>query len=277
MSIINIFELKIMKTKILEKKKQIFKAAELILSQKGLANTSIAEIANKAGITDSLIYNYFKSKEDLLFSVAARRAQYFNESLREQLQGIFDPMSKLSKMVWFHLYFNNTHPEHLRLLLFECRSNRNFYKHKAYTYVRNYARIMRGIFKDGVKQKVFREDVNLYLARDIIFGLLDWENLDYITSSESKELVPDFQDILNLIIPMLVSKAIESDEQLDKSTHILLAAESVFAEKGYSKEPRASARGIKNRILVVEEFFPHVYGTLYSSLSSHLSLCLQRF
>ena len=136
-------------------------------------------------------------------------------------------------MLWFHLYFNNTHPEHLRLLLFECRSNRNFYKHQAYTYVRDYAGIMRGILEDGIKEKAFREDVNVYLARDVIFGLLDLENLDYVTSSGSREPVPDFEDILNLIIPMLASKAMKSDGQLDKPTRILLAAESVFAEKGY--------------------------------------------
>jgi len=51
---------------------QILNAAEEVMSEKGLQNSSIAEIAKKAEVTDSLIYNYFKGKEDLLFSIPGR-------------------------------------------------------------------------------------------------------------------------------------------------------------------------------------------------------------
>jgi len=212
---------------------QILDAAEEIMSEKGLQSSSIAEIAEKAGVTDSLIYNYFKGKEDLLFSIPGRRMQEVLKNLMEQLQGIPDPVSRLSKMIWFHLYFNDTYRGYARLLLLECRSKRNFYKHKAYALIRQYSGVLLGILKDGAEKNVFRSDVDMRLVRDMIFGVLDWENLSCLAAQEIKETVPDLEGILTLILPMINVK--ESHMELDKPTRILSSAESVFAEKGYAQ------------------------------------------
>ena len=69
-----------------KKIEQILNAAEEIMSEKGLKDSSIAEIAKRAGITDSLIYNYFNGKEDLLFSIPGRRMKEVLKDLSEQLQ-----------------------------------------------------------------------------------------------------------------------------------------------------------------------------------------------
>jgi TetR/AcrR family transcriptional regulator, fatty acid metabolism regulator protein len=211
--------------------KQILDAAEEIMSEKGPQNSSIAEIAKKASIADSLIYNYFQGKEDLLFSIPGRRMEEVLKNLAEQLQGIPDPISRLSKMIWFHLYFNDTYRGYARLLLLECRSKRNFYQHKAYTLIRHYAGVLLGILEDGAENNAFRSDVDMRLVRDMIFGVLDWEGLSCLAAQEIKETVPDLESILSLILPMINVK--ESHIDLDKPTRILRSAESVFAEKGY--------------------------------------------
>jgi TetR/AcrR family transcriptional regulator, fatty acid metabolism regulator protein len=210
---------------------QILDAAEEIMSEKGLQSSSIAEIAKKAGVADSLIYNYFHGKEDLLFSVAGRRIKDFLKDLSEHLQGIPDSTSRLSKMIWFHLSFNDTYRGYARLLLLECRSKRSFYRHKAYALIRQYAGVLLGILKDGVEKNAFRSDVDMRLVRDMIFGVLDWENLSCLAAQEIKETVPDLEGILSLILPMINVK--ESHMELDKPNRILRSAESVFAEKGY--------------------------------------------
>lgn len=214
---------------------QILGAAEEIMSQKGLAHSSIAEIAKRAAITDSVIYNYFKGKEDLLFSVAGRRIREFVQELSEQLQGIIEPLSKLSKLMWFHLHFNDTYRDYARLLILECRSNRNLYKHEAYSYIRQYAGVLLGVLESGVEKGVFRSDVNMRLVRDIIFGVLDWENLSCLAAQEIENATPDLEDILALIIPMIAIPPKGRQTELDKSNRILRAAERVFAEKGYTQ------------------------------------------
>lgn len=213
---------------------QILDAAEEILSEKGLDKSSIAEIARKAGVTDSLIYNYFKGKEDLLFSIPERKMiAVLDEYVTEQLQGIIDPISKLSKLIWAHLHFNDTYREYSRLLLLECRSNRNFYQHNAYTLIRKYAGILLSILEEGAKKQVFRADINMRLVRDIIFGVLDWETLSCLASQEIESTLQNFEDILGLILPMITIQTGSTHRELDKTTQILRAAEKIFADKGY--------------------------------------------
>ena len=52
---------------------RILSAAEEVMSEKGLARSSISEIARKAGVADSVIYQYFKGKTGPAL-LCARRA-----------------------------------------------------------------------------------------------------------------------------------------------------------------------------------------------------------
>jgi AcrR family transcriptional regulator len=49
-----------------EKRQLILDAALIVFAKKGYHSASIANIASEAGISKGLIYNYFKSKEDIL-------------------------------------------------------------------------------------------------------------------------------------------------------------------------------------------------------------------
>lgn len=51
------------------KKKLIMETALELFANEGFHTTSISKIATKAGISKGLIYNYFKSKEDLLSQI----------------------------------------------------------------------------------------------------------------------------------------------------------------------------------------------------------------
>ena len=115
---------------------RILSAAEEVMSAKGLARSSISEIARKAGVADSVIYQYFKGKQDLLFTVPAERMNEVLALLVEQLSGIEDVQSQLRKMIWFHLRYNDSHRGYARLLLLECRSSKAFYDTPAYSLVR---------------------------------------------------------------------------------------------------------------------------------------------
>ena len=225
---------------------KILCAAEEIMPEKGLQNSSIAEIAKRAEVTDSLIYKYFEGKEDLLFSIPGKRMKEVLRNLVEHLQGIPDPISRLSKMIWFHLHFNDTYRGYASLLLLECRSNRNFYQHRAYGLIRQYAGIMIGILKDGVKKQIFRSDVDMNIIRDIIFGVLDWEGLSCLASQEIKETTPDLEHILGLVLPMIIIGNKSEHTELYKPKRILRAAESVFAEKGYTQSTISEIAKIAN-------------------------------
>jgi Transcriptional regulator len=54
-----------------EKKKIILDAALKLFANKGYSATSISQIAEAANISNGLMYNYFKSKEELLTDIVA--------------------------------------------------------------------------------------------------------------------------------------------------------------------------------------------------------------
>ena len=218
------------------KKKEIIKAAQRVLATKGISDSSISEIAQIAGVTDSIIYHYFKNKEDLLFWALADRMKAIRDELELHLEGILDPVSKLGKMIWYHLYIYDLDPEDTRVLknlLFECRSRKNFYSHEGYKILRSYTGILMRILNEGIKTGVFNKHINPVLVRDIIFGLLDEESLSCYAAHNIEKTMPDFPEIIELVLAMVLDSSKEERDQTDKKIKIMRAAEKVFAEKGF--------------------------------------------
>lgn len=215
------------------KRARILAAAEEIMSVKGLSNSTIAEIAQSADVVESVIYQFYRGKEDLLLSIPGERMKEVLAQLEEQLQGIRDPESQLSKMIWFHLSYNDTHPGYSRILLLECRSSKDFYQSPAYTLVKQYARILYGILQKGVQDGRFRHDLDIPLTRDIILGTLNEETITSLAREEIANTRPDFDDLVSLVYAMIKPRVTE--ESMSKGDRILMAAEKVFAEKGFNK------------------------------------------
>ena len=216
-----------------QKKAKIIKAAEALIAERGIADTTIAKVARKAQVADSLVYKHFKNKEDLLFSIANMRMEEALNEFHEALQGIRDPMSCLSKIVWHGLRYNDLHPGYVRILLFDCRSNSNFYRSYGYELLRKHSRITTNILEDGVRQGVFRRDLNTGLVRDIIYGIFDLEAISCLATGEIKRSIDDFEDIMALLMPMVCAS--EQDFDIPAREKILLAAEKTFARSGFNK------------------------------------------
>lgn len=217
-----------------DRKEKILRSAESIMSRKRLADTKISEIAHQAGIADSVIYQYFKGKEDLLFAVTHERMKDVLFLLKEHLQGILDPASMISKLVWFYLSYHDAHPGYARTLLLQCRSSKDFYSTPGYSLIREFSRILVDILKKGVAEGVFFSGLNVGLARDIILGALDSVSINSLLLNETDKGANDHNDIMALIIPMLTYE-LKSNEERPKSERILIAAEKVFSEKGFNK------------------------------------------
>jgi len=250
-------------------KTKILEVAEKLISEKGVCGTTIASVAQDAGIADSLVYKYFKGKEDLLFSIAFKRLQQAIVEFDEALQGIKDAASRLSRMVWYSLRYNDHYPGYTRTLLFECRSNPNFYTSPAYELLRKHAAITMGILRQGVEDGFFRADVDMRLVRDIIYGTLDFETIGTIAAAEVDESIHDFDAIMGLIIPMITTAGPPSD--VSREEKLLAAGEAVFAAYGFEKATISEIA----RVAETPE------GTLYDYFKSKeellLSIPLKRF
>jgi AcrR family transcriptional regulator len=80
-------------------KELLLRVAVDLFSQKGYLNTSIRDIATKAGIASSIIYHYFRDKEEMLFEIINSTTQDLMQSLRETEEKIKDPEECLREML----------------------------------------------------------------------------------------------------------------------------------------------------------------------------------
>lgn len=249
----------------LSPKKRILSAGEEIMAETGL-NAKISHIASRAGVSDSVLYHYFKNKEDLLFSIAEERLRDLRETMEEQLLGLNDPLSRLRKLFFFRLHYLEKNKNYGNLLMFECRSNMAFYSHPAFVQARWFMALLGEILKDGIKTEVFRKDLNIWLVRDAVFGLLDLANIHMLLGRDSESTLR-FEDLFSLIEPMIMNRPGQQALSPDKRQRILRAAESLFAEKGYENatiQEIATAAGVGDG--TVYDYFKNKEDVLFSTL-----------
>lgn len=259
---------------------KILTAAEALISEKGIHATTIADIAGEAGIADSLLYQHFKGKEELLFAAAHERFSEAVDLLSDHLEGIGDAWARLTKMVWYSLKYNDRHPGYVRILLFECRSNQNFYRTPAYQLMRKHTGILRGIVEQGVAAGVFRNGVQSALMRDIIYGVIDFEAISCLARKEITETCDDLEDILGLLRAMLFPRA--GEEEPTKEDRILQAAETLFARHGYTGTKVADIARLANVAEgTVYEYFKNKEGLLLAiparRFNTHVKLLPETF
>jgi len=107
---------------IMDKKTLILKAAVSVMEQKG-PEAKISEIAAAASVNNSVIYHYFKDKEDLLFCAVGEHVRSTNDAFVEHLKQVVDPVSRLKALIREQLHYHDTHPNYTKYTLFYCRSN----------------------------------------------------------------------------------------------------------------------------------------------------------
>ncbi len=248
------------------KKQLILNVAVEIMSRKGIDST-IAEIAAASGVTDSVLYHYFKNKEDLLFHAAGEHLKTGIQDLHKHLSGIGTPSGRLRKFIWFQLFYHDTNPQYANFTIFECRSKKNFFRHEAFEHFRQWTRVLRGIMEDGQKECEFPKDLNIVVARDMILGLLDMENIQFFTGLQEREARDDLDEILDLLHPILTAHPQKRNEKMGR---ILFAAEDIFARKGYDRATVAEiARVAQVAEGTIYEYFRNKEDLLYSVMQFH--------
>jgi TetR/AcrR family fatty acid metabolism transcriptional regulator len=100
--------------------------------------------------------------------------------------------------------------------------------------IRRYAHILTDILREGVREGIFRPDVNLTLIRDLIFGLLDFQAITCLVTREIPEATLDHEQCMCLIERILLSQNTAEIENYGKRHSILSSAIKVFSEKGYN-------------------------------------------
>jgi AcrR family transcriptional regulator len=142
----------------------ILKGAESIFAKKGFHEATISEIAKKSKVSEATIYEYFSSKEELLFSIPAQTTH---------LKYIQGAASKLRFLIYRHLGLYAENPDYANIVMLILKGHRNFQKTDAYKIVQSTARITTQVLEEGIQNGEFRSDIKPHLVRAMIWGTVE--------------------------------------------------------------------------------------------------------
>ena len=186
-------------SKKIAKRQAIIESAIEVFGKNHFRKASISEIARKAGVAEGTIYQYFKHKEDLFFSIPIEKTKEFCRDLDLHLEGITGALNKIRKFVWCYLYFFQANPEYSRTLMLEMRVNKSFSKAKAFKSFKPFTNKILEIIEEGRKEGVVRQDVNVYLLRQLILGVLEHMVTRWLLKGEKYDLVRYYEEVCALV------------------------------------------------------------------------------
>lgn len=150
----------------------IRKAIDLFY-HRGYADTPIREIGAKAGISNSLLYHYFKNKQEILFEIINTASQDLIATLLEIENRISDPLECLREMLIAHtVHFSIKRKKESKILVEELYWLRG----KQKDIIKNAQREIYGIYMRKHKQLEtlgVLNEIDLTVLNFSIFGVIN--------------------------------------------------------------------------------------------------------
>ena len=168
---------------------KIVASLKTLLAEKDFGAITTAEIAKTAGVTEALIYKYFKDKRDLLHQILSEYLEQYRAQITYDLKGIKGAFNKLRKLIWSHINVYATNRVFAKILLIEVRNYPDYYKSETYERVREYSDIVLRIIEEGIRNGEIRDDISPKLIRYGILGSIEQICLSGITFN--REIDPD--------------------------------------------------------------------------------------
>lgn len=152
---------------------KIINAMRELLEERNLNSITISDIAVTAGVTEGLIYKYFKDKRDLLHYVLKEHYEVFLLQIKRDLKGLEGALNKLRKIIWSSIERYANHRVFARIILLEVRNSDEYFKSEAYELVREFNRIIIDIIEQGIENSEIRQGLSSSYIRNAIFGTIE--------------------------------------------------------------------------------------------------------
>ncbi|MBC2716729.1 MAG: TetR/AcrR family transcriptional regulator [Desulfobacteraceae bacterium] len=188
------------------RKSKILEAATKIFSEKGFQDATISEIAKAAGASDAFVYEYFSTKENLLFSIPREHMQKLFENIEFHLKLIRGAVNKLHATLYMQLIYYSEHPEFTAVLLLILKHNRKFINTDAHKEIRDYLKIVDRCLKEGVESGEIYADIDPYYLRATLIGSLEHIVINWLLRGKPENLMDAFEPMFEVCLKLIQKK-----------------------------------------------------------------------
>ncbi|MED1204853.1 TetR/AcrR family transcriptional regulator [Heyndrickxia acidicola] len=171
------------------KYKQIIDAAVIIIAENGYHQAQVSKIAKQAGVADGTIYLYFKNKEDILISLFEEKMGIFIDKINEVIAGKQKASEKLLVMVENHFKILSDDHQLAVVTQLELRQSNKELRLKINDVLKEYLQLVDEILLYGIETEEFSKDLDVRLARQMVFGTIDETVTTWVMNEEKYDLV----------------------------------------------------------------------------------------
>lgn len=156
------------------RRKELIKAATKVFNRNGIKGFRVKDVTDLMDIGRGTLYEYIKTKNDIIFIVMEDAILRSIHYLRDQIEGIKDPLLKLKQAIHAHLHTTSLNSKILWAMYQESTPfNKSQFK-KICSLLDEYSGIFREILEEGQKEGIFKINDPYVLAHSITTMLNTW-------------------------------------------------------------------------------------------------------
>jgi AcrR family transcriptional regulator len=184
-------------------RKEILLAAEKLFAAKGFFPTTMSEIAQKAEFGTGTLYKYFKSKEDLYFTLIDEKTAEINGPVKAELAKRMPAIERIEKILRIQFEFFERNRDFFRIYIsergrFEWTVKDDLGKgihEKMVAYIHLLVQVM----KQGIKDGSFRPNDPMDLAHALV-GIVNSFVFEWLIAPRPYPLLSKVDTVLDIFL-----------------------------------------------------------------------------
>jgi len=196
------------------KEAAILEAALEEFGKNGFESTTISSICKAANVSEATLYEYFKSKEEVLFSIPLHYTKREYDRMRQIERYIHGPREKVRVFIQAYLEFYESNPLYTSVAMLSLKANRNFLNSEAYQAIREATRPIVEAVDEGIKTGDFREDLDSRLVRNMVLGFIEHLTIQWLLTGRPESISALRDTVFEMIIRAIEKREPGSGEKV---------------------------------------------------------------
>jgi TetR/AcrR family transcriptional regulator len=184
-------------------REEILSAAEKVFAAKGFFPTTMSDIAREAEFGTGTLYKYFKSKEDLYFTLIDEKVEEINRLVKAELSQKRSAIERVKKVLGLQFEFIEQNRDFFRIYI----SERNRFEWTVkddlgkgiYEKMVTYINILAEVMKQGIEEGELKSLNPLDLAHALV-GIVNSFVFEWIISQEAYPLISKLDSVLEIFL-----------------------------------------------------------------------------
>jgi AcrR family transcriptional regulator len=152
---------------------EILGSAATLFAARGFRAVTIDDIASNLGYTKTIVYYYFKSKNEILWQVFTRIYDTYFASISEIVAKKLEPQEAMSEIIMAHAMNVMKRREWTAIFYREESELEDKQKKLILGRKREYDAMIEAVYQSGIDKGVFR-DMSAAVASRAILGMCNW-------------------------------------------------------------------------------------------------------